>query len=132
MNPKQSRIPNFFNRSSRSRHEDSSDSDDVSLSLPSKVKEKLDKKWKWTRVHDIEKAVNQPVNSVDVLQDLQSDMTLKMIRKSAVHELGVLMFDPEVFNDQKSQLTIARYRLGRDQLLDYAKMASRIRRTISR
>jgi hypothetical protein len=63
------------------------------------VKEKLDKKWKWTRVHDIEKAVMQPVGSVDVLQDLQSDMTLKMIRKSAVHELGVLMFDPEVFND---------------------------------
>ena len=99
MNPKQSRIPNFFKRSSRSRHEDSSDSDDVSLSLPSKVKEKLDKKWKWTRVHDIEKAVYQPVNSVDVLQDLQSDMTLKMIRRSAVHELGVLMFDPEAYND---------------------------------
>ena len=59
-------------------------------------------------------------------------MTLKMIRRSAVHELGVLMFDPEAYNDQKSQLTIARYRLDRDQLLDYAKMASRIRRTISR
>ena len=102
MNPKQSMIPNFFKRSSRSRHEDSSDSDDVSLSLPSKVKEKLDKKWKWTRVHDIEKAVYQPVSSVDVLQDLQSDMTLKIIRKSAVHELGVLMFDPEAYNDQKS------------------------------
>ena len=66
------------------------------------MKEKLDKKWKWTRVHDIEKAVYQPVSSVDVLQDLQSDMTLKMIRRSAVHELGVLMFDPEAYNDQKS------------------------------
>ena len=96
------------------------------------MKEKLDKKWKWTRVQNIEEAVMQPVTSVDVLQDLEGDMTLKMIRKSAVNELGVLMFDPEAYNDQKSLLTIARYRLGREELLDYAKMASRIRYTISR
>ena len=62
----------------------------------------MDRKWKWTRVQDIERAVMQPVTSVDVLQDLEGDMTLKMIRKSAVHELGVLMFDPESYNDQKS------------------------------
>ena len=109
MNPKQSRIPSFFKRSSSNGPDDSSDSDDASSSLPSKVKEKLDKKWKWTRVQNIEEAVMQPVTSVDVLQDLEGDMTLKMIRKSAVHELGVLMFDPEAYNDQKSLLTIARY-----------------------
>ena len=41
------------------------------------------------------------------------------------------MFDPEAYKDQKSQLTIARYSLDREQLLDYAKLASKVRRTIS-
>ncbi len=42
-----------------------------------------------------------------------------------------MLFDPNDFKGMDDQLTIANYRLSRDQLLDYAKMATTIRQAIS-
>ena len=42
-----------------------------------------------------------------------------------------MLFDPEDFKDKSDQLTIARHRLNEEQLFDYAKMASSIRKEIS-
>ena len=43
-----------------------------------------------------------------------------------------MLFDPEEFKDSHDQLTTARYRLNEDELFEYAKTASKIRREISR
>ena len=42
-----------------------------------------------------------------------------------------MVFDPEDFKDKNDQLIIARHRLNEEQLFDYAKMASKIRKEIS-
>lgn len=42
-----------------------------------------------------------------------------------------MVFDPDDFNDKRDQLTIARHRLNKELLFDYAKMASEIREEFS-
>ena len=41
------------------------------------------------------------------------------------------LFDPESFRDSEVELTISRQSLSRDQLLEYARVASKVRRSIS-
>ena len=53
----------------------------------------------WTRVKDIETAVNQRVTIFDVEKDMESDKYLKLVRKNAAREPGILVFDPESFKD---------------------------------
>ena len=42
-----------------------------------------------------------------------------------------MLFDPEDFKDKTDELTIARHSLKEDQLFEFGKMASRIRKEIS-
>ena len=48
-----------------------------------------------------------------------------------MRDLGKILFDPEDFKDKSDQLTIARHSLNKEQLFDYAMMASKIREEIS-
>ena len=56
---------------------------------------------------------------------------MKQIRKGSVRDLGKILFDPEDFKDKSDQLTFARHSLNKEQLFDYAMMASKIREEIS-
>ena len=84
----------------------------------------------WTRVKEIDTNVNRRIGAFDVEEDLKSDKVLKQIRKGIVRELGEIIFDPDMFKDQQEQLTFANYQLSTEQMLDYARMASTIRRQI--
>ena len=66
----------------------------------------------------------------DVESDLNADKSLKQIRNGSVRELGKMLFDPEEFKDSHDQLTTTRYCLHEDELFEYAKTASKIRREI--
>ena len=85
----------------------------------------------WTRVREITNAVNQRVNIWDVEEDLKQDKALKEIRRGAVRELGVLIFDPEQFADQQDLLTQANYQLDDEKLFEYANLSREIRHSIS-
>ena len=43
-----------------------------------------------------------------------------------------MLFDPDAFKDQADQLTVANHRLTQQKLREYAELATRIRRAISR
>ena len=64
----------------------------------------------------------------DVDADLKQDKTLKEVRKGAIRNLGMIIFDPDEYNQQRDLLTINKYQLNDEQLLEYAKLASTIRR----
>ena len=82
----------------------------------------------WTRVKEVDAENQSRVTVFDVEQDLKADKSIKQIRKGSVRDLGKMLFDPEDFKDKTDELTIARHSLKEDQLFDYAKMASRIRK----
>ena len=130
MNFKQPTLTNFFRRKSGDNQESGSESDEVSEYVPSKSKSMYGQPMYWTRVRDVEVAAEQRVSVYDVEQDLQADKSLQQIRKGAVRDLGVVIFDPETFRDQTDQLTFDNYRLSEEQLLEYAKTATRIRSQI--
>ena len=68
----------------------------------------------------------------DVESDLKSDRVLKRVRQDATRELSDLLFDPEDYRDRPEELSFKRHSLNSEQLLEFAKKASQIRRTISR
>ena len=55
-----------------------------------------------------------------------------MVRQSAVREVLPFLFDPNDFKDIKSELKVASYQLTPTKLLEQAKVATAIMRTISR
>lgn len=60
-----------------------------------------------------------------------ADRRLKQIRNVAVRDPRELLFDPETFREMGPELTIARHTLSREQLLEYGRVATRIRHEIS-
>ena len=132
MSFKQPTLTKFFKRKSGADQESGSESDDVSEYVPSKSKSMYGQPMYWTRVRDVEVAAEQRLAVYDVEQDLQADKSLQQIRKGAVRDLGVVIFDPDTFRDQTDQLTFDNYRLSEDQLLEYAKTATCIRSQIKR
>ena len=60
-----------------------------------------------------------------------ADKRLKQVRSVAVRDPIELLFDPESFHEMGEELTIARHTLSREQLLEYGRVATRIRHMIS-
>ena len=56
------------------------------------------------------------------------DKTLQAIRKGTTKDLGEIMFDPDSYKGEDDQLTIQDNQLSDDQLLDYARRATSLRR----
>ena len=79
--------------------------------MPSKSKKLYDQPMSWTRVKNIDLAVNQRVTVFDVEKDLSSDKALKKIRKDINREPTALVFDPESFSNDQGQLSFARHTL---------------------
>ena len=96
---KQPLLHNYFKRKSGDASGSESSSDEESLYAPSKSKRMYDTPMSWTRVKNIETAVNQRVTIFDVEKDMESDKYLKLVRKNAAREPGILVFDPESFKD---------------------------------
>ena len=61
----------------------------------------------WTRVKNLELAVQQRVTIFDVEKDLASDKILKKIRKDLNRQPGTLLFDPESYSNDQGQLSIS-------------------------
>ena len=106
MNFKQSILANFFKNKKVNDSEPESSSDDDSIYLPSKSKRMFDKPTYWTRVKNVNLAVNQRLTIFDVEQDILTDKTLRQVRKDSVRESSALLFDPESFKGIESELTI--------------------------
>ena len=130
MNLKQGSITSFFKRDKRVGDDSSSDEEDLSVYEPSKKKSLFDRPMHWTRVRAVEGASTKRVTVFNVEDDLQADKALQQVRKGAVRELGQMLFDPDEFKGTEDQLTMADHRLSSDQLLEYAKMATAIRRDL--
>ena len=64
----------------------------------------------------------------NAVEDLKFDRNLKVIRKEMDHQLGHFFFDPEDFKDIAASFDEESYRLPTEGLLEYAKLASKLRR----
>ena len=76
MSFKQAILNNYYKKRTGSESESGNDSDDESVYLPSKSKRLYDTPMSWTRVKNVEQAVNQRAMIFDVEQDLQTDKNL--------------------------------------------------------
>ena len=129
---KQGQLTDFFERSNSFKlQKSSSESDDDSVYVPSKQKSLFEKPMSWTRVREVETALNTRMTVFDVESDLKADKSMKQVRKGSVRELGEMVFDPEDFKDKEDQLTFARHKLDEGQFFEYAKMSSNISNEIN-
>ena len=99
--------------------------------MPSKSKRLFSEPKSWTRVRNLSKALDQRVTIFDVEKYLKSDKALKQIRKDVSREPMPFVFDPESLRDSEVELTLSMQSLSREQLLEYARVASKVRRSIS-
>ena len=131
MSLKQALLKKYFKRDDGGDSESQGNSDEESIYLPSKSKRLFSEPKSWTRVRNLSKALDQRVTIFDVEKDLKSDKALKQIRKDVSREPKPFVFDPESFRDSDVELTLSRQSLSREQLLEYARVASKVRRSIS-
>ena len=82
----------------------------------------------WTRVKSLAQIKSQKVMVYDAGEDLKFDRTLKVIRKELEHDRGEFVFDPADFKEAAASFDEESYRLPRDGLLEYAVLATRLRR----
>ena len=59
--------------------------------------------------------------------DARFDKNLKVIRKETAQVRGQFVFDPDDFKDDAKAFTVDAYRLPQQGLLEYAKLATRLR-----
>ena len=83
---------------------------------------------KWTRVKSLDQIKNQRVMVYQAAEDLKFDKTLKTIRKEMDSDRGEFVFDPDDFKDIASTFEVESYRLPEEGLLEYAKLATKLRR----
>lgn len=77
MSFKQAILSNYYKNKLGSESESENDSDNESVYLPSKSKRIYEQPMSWTRVKNVEQAVNQRAMIFDVEQDLLTDRNLK-------------------------------------------------------
>ena len=70
---------------------------------------------------------SQRVMVYNAEEDLKFDRTLKVIRKELDRRRGQFIFDPNDFKELASSFDEESYRLPSEGLLEYAKLASRLR-----
>ncbi len=103
------------------------DSDEVSAYTPSPEKSKNTIPPQWTRVKNVDQVVDRRITVFDVEKDMASDKSLQAIRKGAVRDETVMLFDPSEYQGMGDKLTMAEFAVDHEQLLEYAKVASEIR-----
>ena len=63
------------------------------------------------------------------VEDAKFDRSIKEIRKQASHGNGSFEFDPQDFKDVAASFAVEAYRLPREGLFEYARMATRLRQS---
>ena len=63
----------------------------------------------------------------DATEDLRFDKNLKVIRKEVSQSGGKFLFDPEDFKVDAKSFRVAEYKLSEEGLLEYARLATRLR-----
>ena len=104
-----------------------SSSSSESSSSEEEVKRPRSKPLLWTRVKSLELIKKQKVMVYQAAEDLKFDKTLKIIRKELEHDRGEFVFDPDHFKDVSKTFDIESFRLPKEGLLEYARVASRLR-----
>ena len=132
MTAKQTMLSAYYERSGSLNSDESDSQEEQSVYLPFRSKSLFDQPMSWTRVKDVYQATNQRMTVFDVESDLKSDRALKRVRQDATRKLSDLLFEPEDYRDRPEELSFKRHSLNGAQLLEFAKKASQIRRTISR
>lgn len=70
------------------------------------------------------------VTTFDVQADLQQDKTLKTVRALTSQVKGQAFFDPDSYKNSGYDFSLAKHRLSRDQLKEYAVSISDLRASI--
>ena len=60
-------------------------------------------------------------------EDLKFDKSLKTIRKEMAHDRGEFVFDPDDFKEVAASFEVDSYRLPKEGLLEYARLATMLR-----
>ena len=60
-------------------------------------------------------------------EDVRFDKNLKAIRKEVSQAIGAFVFDPEDFKEDAKSFSVEAYRLPEEGLLEYARLATRLR-----
>ena len=81
----------------------------------------------WTRVKSLKQIITQKVMVYEAEKDNQFDKNLRVIRKELEHDRGQFVFDPDQYKNIAKQFEVESYRLPKEGLLEYARLASRIR-----
>ena len=61
-------------------------------------------------------------------EDLKFDKTLKTIRKELEQDRGSFVFDPDDFKEEAATFDVESYRLPKEGLLEYGRLATRLRK----
>ena len=119
---KQTTLPASWNKEA----EESPSSDSSSSS--EEVKQSRAQPLQWTRVKSLEMIKSQRVMVYKAAEDLKFDKSLKTIRKEMDQSRGEFVFDPEDFKEVAKSFEEESYRLPEEGLLEYAKLATKLRR----
>ena len=104
-----------------------SSSSSESSSSEEDVKRPRGKPLLWTRVKSLELIKKQKVMVYQAAEDLKFDKTLKIIRKELDHNRGEFIFDPDHFKEISKTFEVESYRLPKEGLLEYARVATQLR-----
>lgn len=63
----------------------------------------------------------------DSKNDLRFDKNLKALRKELDHNRGEFIFDPDSLRGEAADYTVEAYRMPEEELLQYAKLATKLR-----
>ena len=80
----------------------------------------------WTRVKNRDE-MHRRITVFDIEKDLASDNSLKAVQRMSTRKLGEVLFDPDEWKGKGDDLTIEYHKLSSGQLLNYAKLATKVR-----
>ena len=103
------------------------ESSSSSEEAPVEVRRRKARPLQWTRVKSAAQMREQRLTLYDGDKDLVWDKNLKTIRKEANRGGGEFVFDPDSLREEAKGFTVEAYRLGQDVLLEYGKLATRLR-----
>ena len=103
------------------------ESSSSSEEAPVEVRRRKARPLQWTRVKSAAQMREQRLTLYDGDKDLVWDKNLKTIRKEATRGGGEFVFDPDSLREEAKGFTVEAYRLGQDELLEYGKLATRLR-----
>ena len=104
---------------------DEGSADDANV--PGEEQQKRAKISDWTRIKSYSEFKTLDTEVFNIESDLEALRAEEVEDVDSIQMEELVYFDPETFKGQDKELTIADYALTQDQLLEYGKMATKIR-----